>query len=55
MKYIELDDAKERVTAIFGAPQSVEWWPNFAEVEDDDPRFLKYCADNAIDPLDWNY
>jgi hypothetical protein len=42
MKYVQLDAKKQKVLSVFSSVQDIEKWPDFAEVEDDDPRYLDF-------------
>lgn len=40
MKYVQIKD--DKVITVFCCPQNPDYWPGYAEVEDDDPRYLAY-------------
>lgn len=43
MRYVNFyDDTRTRIATIFGGPQNPEFWPNYGEIEDDDPRYLEW-------------
>lgn len=40
MKYVQIED--DKVFTVFCCPQNPGDWPGYAEVEDDDPRYVAY-------------
>lgn len=40
MKYVQIENGK--VVTVFCCPQDPDSWPGYAEVEDDDERYLAY-------------
>lgn len=42
-KYVQFTDADEiKILSIFGAPQNPDDYPNYAEIEEDDPRLAAF-------------
>lgn len=42
--YVRLDETGTKVVSLFGGPQDPEVYPNLAEIEDDDPRYLAFMS-----------
>jgi hypothetical protein len=40
MKYVQIKD--DKIYTLFCCPQNPEIWPDYQEIEDDDPRYLAY-------------
>ena len=36
------DETQVKIGIVFGGPQNIEYWPFYAEIEDDDPRYLEW-------------
>lgn len=49
MKYVQLDQSGE-IGAVFASPQAASL-PGYAEIQDDDPRWLAYAAALARESL----
>lgn len=52
--YVQFEDGTQsKIVSVFGSPQSPENYANYAELDDDDERYIEFISNNKspFDPI----